>query len=133
MISKINDVYLKVSKKQGIPYDLVKSVGDAVFLRQKEAMVNFEHSSMQLCNFGTFVLKSVKVENQCRRYLSMRKYLVSKYPDYINKPIGKKTRELLRVYLTQVIPFKKAKQQKSLEQVEYCKKKYEENNNKPTE
>jgi len=132
MISKINDVYLKVSKKQGIPYDLVKSVGDAVFFRQKEAMVNMEHPSMQLCNFGTFVLKSVKVENQCRRYLSMRKYLNEKYPGYKDKPIGKRARDLFRVYLTQVIPFKKAKQQKSIEQVEYCKKKYEENNNIPS-
>lgn len=133
MVSKMNDVYERVSQKHGIDYKLAKSVGDHVLGHLKKKILDIDEGSLYIANMGSFVLKSVKVEKQLRRYLSMRAYKCKQYPDYIDKPISKKAKRLFDVYLNVIIPFKNFKRDLSERQVEFCKKTYESYANKDIE
>jgi len=125
MISKIDIVYNNVAIKYGLDEKLVKSVGTAVFSHLKEKMLSLDEGSYYLSHFGSFILKSQKIENQVIKYLAMRRYKCSKDPNYVNKPISKAARKLFNTYLTIIIPFKKKKLELSERQVEFCKKQYD--------
>ena len=132
MISKINDIYKCVSDTHGIDIKLVESIGNHVFRELREGMSNLGAGNYLLSSVGSFVLKSGKVETHVRKYLAMRKYMCEKNPKYIDKPISKSAKRLFKVYLDVIIPYKKAKQEISLRQVEFCKKmveSYEKDNN----
>lgn len=132
MIKKINTVYQDLSDKSGLDYDYIKSVGDSVFSHLKEKMLDLDETNLWVTNLGYFVIKSRKIENQCKRYLSMRAYKEKKYPGYKNSPIGSFAKKLFNVYLKKIIKFKKEKAAFSLKQVEFCKnlvKTYQNDNN----
>jgi hypothetical protein len=127
MVCKMNNIYEKVAKDNNLNPKLVKSIGDSVFSHMKEKILSIDEGSIYLAHVGAFVLKSVKVEKQLKRYLSMRAYKNKKYPNaHINVPIGKKAKMLFDLYRNVIIPFKKYKRHLSERQVEFCKKKYEE-------
>jgi nucleoid DNA-binding protein len=125
MISKIDIVYNNVANKYGLDEKLVKSVGSAVFSHLKDKILSLEEGSCYLSHFGSFILKSQKIENQVHKYLAMRRYKCSKDPNYVNKPISKAAKKLFSTYLNVILPFKKKKIELSERQVEFCKKQYE--------
>lgn len=125
MTTRMNDVYEKVAAQNGLDAKFVKSIGDCILGHTKEKLINTQEGSVYVAHVGAFVLKSVKVESQLKRYLSMRAYKISKYPDFINVPISKKAKQLFDVYRNVIIPFKKYKRALSQRQLEFCKKIYE--------
>lgn len=125
MVSNINNVYERAAQNSGLDIGLIKSIGEVVFKHTKQKMIDMEDGSIYLAHVGSFVLKSVKVERQIKRYLSIRAYKCSKDPDYVNKPVPLKIKKLVNVYLKTIIPFKKLKVEISKKQVEFCKKTYE--------
>jgi len=132
MIKKMNTVYEDLAKNHNLDYDYIKSIGDSVFHHLKDKMLDLDETNLWVSNFGYFVIKSRKIENQCKRYLSMRAYKEKKYPGYKDKPIGSFAKKLFNVYLKKIIIFKKDKAAFSLKQVEFCKnlfKTYNDNNN----
>lgn len=131
MISNMNTVYENTAKKHDLDPKLVKSIGDAIFSHTKDKILELTCGSVYLTHVGSFVLKSVKVEKQLVRYLNMRAYKCSKYPDYVNNPISKKAKILFDLYRNTIIPFKKYKKELSKRQVEFAKKVYESYNLDP--
>ncbi len=132
MIKKINNVYQDLADKEQLDYKFVKSIGDSVFDHLKEKMLDLDETNLWVSNFGYFVIKSRKIENQCKRYLSMRAYKEKKYPGYKNNPIGSFAKKLFSVYLNKIVKFKKYKAAFSVKQVEFCKnlvKTYNNDNN----
>ena len=135
MIKKMNDVYQDLCDKEGYDYKFIKSVGDSVFDHLKDKMLRLDDTNLWVSYLGYFVIKSRKIENQCKRYLSMRAYKEKKYPGYIDKPIGSFAKKLFSVYLNKIVKFKKYKADFSLKQVEFCKnlvKTYKNDNNDNT-
>lgn len=125
MISDINSIYKKTADKYDLDYKMVKSIGDAVFSHTKDKLMDLDNGSVYLTHVGSFIIKSVKIEKQLRRYLNMRAYKCSKYPDFVDRPISKKAKVLFDLYRNTIIPFKKYKVELSERQVEFAKKLYE--------
>lgn len=136
MIKKMNLVYEDTAKKHDLEYAFVKSVGDSVFSHLKQKMLDLDETNLWVSHFGYFVIKSRKIENQCKTYLSIRKYKEKKYPGYIDKPVGSFMKKLFNVYLNKIMKFKKDKALFSIKQVEFCKnlyKTYQNDNNNDTD
>ena len=125
MISKIDKVYKRAAEENNLDPTLVKSIGDTVFQTLKDSMTSMEQSSVYIAHIGNFIVKSVKIRNQLIRYLQMRKYIASKYPDALEKPVSKRMKALFNLYFTKIIPFKKLKKEVAEKQVAFCKKTYE--------
>lgn len=124
MITKINDIYKRVAIKEGVDYELIKTMGDVVFSHLKEKMLSLDDTNLWVANFGYWVIKSKRIENQCIRYLDMRKYKEKKYPGYIGNPVGSFAKKLFSVYLNKIIKFKKHKKDFSAKQRQFCKNLY---------
>ena len=137
MISNINEIYERVAEKNGLDLDLVKSVGSTNFKHFKDTMYSMEESSIWLSNVGAFILKSKKIENQVRRWLEVRRYLMTQSKDAYNYHISKKFKRNLALYLNKIGPYKKAKAAHKQKKIDFCKKmvesyKNEEDTNKDT-
>lgn len=124
MIAKMNDVYKEVSESNDKDYALIKSVGDNVFSHLKCKMLLLDDTNLWVSNFGYWVIKSRRIENQCKAYLNIRRYKEKKYPGYINNPVGSFMKKVFSVYLKKIIAFKKSKELHSAKQREFCKNLY---------
>lgn len=82
MVTKINNIYEKVSKKHNLQLDLVKSVGDCVFDELLDKLSKFEDLGYDLPKLGTFNLRFKRFENY---YLNFVKKLENKDPLAIEK------------------------------------------------
>jgi len=122
MIKKMNDVYRDLAEKEGLEYEMIKSIGDTVFTHLKDKMLSLDDTNLWVSHFGYWVIKSRKIETQCKKYLQMRKYKIKKYPDYINKPIGAFPKKLFAVYLNKIKKFKEYKESFAQKQRDFCKK-----------
>lgn len=125
MISKIQIIYEKVAKEHNLDLALVKSVGEGVLSYTKDCIMNADHGQLFISNFGEFIMKSTKVENQFKRYLQKRAYKKEHNPSFVNVPIPKKVKKITKMYLNTVIPYKKRRREIILKQLEYCKNIYE--------
>lgn len=121
MIKKINDVYQDCALKHDLDPAFIKSIGDHVFAHLKYKMLALDDTNLWVANFGYWVVKSRRIENECKRYLGIRKYKQAKYPGYIDKPVGSFMKKLFSMYLNKIMKFKKVKHAFSLKQVEFCK------------
>jgi len=131
MISNINDIYENAAQKHNLDPKMVKSIGVTVFAHLKDKMLDLDESSIFLRGVGGFVLKSIKVEKQLHRYLSMRRKFFLKDKKHVDRPVGGQIKKLFKLYLTRVLKFKKLKREMSTRQVEFCKTLYESYETKP--
>jgi hypothetical protein len=130
MITKMNEIYRRVAEKHNLSYEFVKESGDVIFEEIKDNMVNYKSGVIKVNFLGSFIIKSVKLENILRRYLQYRKYLYNKDKKNVNIPVSKKVKKLIDVYFRIILPFKKYKEELSQKQIEFCKKIYESYDNK---